>query len=83
MKLLWYKSILTDTSYESNRPDITHDQPCMDLDRLCGTVVDTFGTISRNLSASQDALKIPDNIGSAQVVASPGTAHAMRNVLCL
>lgn len=42
-----------------------------------------FGTISRNLSVTQNTLGIHDLIGSVQVAELLGTTHVLKNVLCL
>ena len=46
-------------------------------------VIGTLGTISRNAKSWHGKLDIPDIVGSTQLSAIHGTAHALRKVLCL
>lgn len=40
-------------------------------------------SLSRNLSALQETLRVPDFIGGMQMVAPIGTVHVLRKLLCL
>lgn len=54
---------------------------CQEVTQVVPFVVDVPGTISKDLSALQDALGIPDITGSVQVAVLRRTAHALGNVL--